>query len=185
MTPLLSRPILWFPDKLCMDSKTVFLYEYLTDRDLVEFAYVLNLFLELSGEKECWCIQKTSHSALINFTASHRTQPQFKGRDARMLTLSIINQFQTDEKPVIVRRRECTSKYCINPLHYFYGTRSDVQLVRYNRTANSDLDHETIKSIRLKRQSNPRIWTYRKLSWEFKLSERTIAGICRRESYDF
>lgn len=167
-----------------MDYETVFRDEYLSEEDLTSFAYSLNIFLTHAGEETCWCIKKTNHSALKHFSASHRTHPQFKGRDARILSLAILNQFHTEEKPIIVRKHTCQSIYCINPHHYFYGTRGNVQIERRRRSGlNIDLD--VVNNVREKRELNPKIWTYRKLSWEFKLPEQTIARICKRQGYDF
>ncbi len=166
-----------------MDYQTVFRDEYLTPVDLVAFAYGLNLFQELLGPKECWCVKKANHPALQHFTVSNKYRSSFKGRDARVLSLALVDQFRTDEKPVVVRKSACTSKYCVNPNHYFYGTRIDVGLQNQQR-AGINLSLNLIDEIRSKRGSNTRFWTYRRLSWHFKVPEKIVARICRRESYD-
>ena len=97
--------------------------------------------------------------------------------------MALVDQFRTDEKPVIVRRSCCTSNYCINPNHYFYGTRTDVGLQNQLR-AGINLSLNIIDEIRSKRSSDTRFWSYRRLSWHFKVPEKIVARICRRESYD-
>ena len=171
------------PCKIRMDYQTVFRDEYLTPVDLVAFAYALNAFQELVGSTDCWCVKKANHPVLKHFTFSNRHRSSFKGRDARVLCLALVDQFRTDEKPIVVRKSCCTSKYCINPNHYFYGTRVDVGLQNQLR-AGINLSLNLIDEIRAKRHSDTRYWSYRRLSWHFKVPEKIVARICRRESYD-
>ena len=167
-----------------MDYQTVFRDEYLAPVDLVSFAYSLNLFQELVGEEECWCIKDANHPALKNFACWHPSRPQFKGRDARLLSLAIVNQFSTTEKPLIVRKHSCKTKYCVNPTHYFYGTKMDVSLERQRRQG-VKLSLKAIEEIRSTRDLDTNYWTYQRLSWKFKVPTQAVARICRRQTYDF
>ena len=161
----------------------VFRDEYLTAEDLVTFATVLNLFNTQVGSKNCWCIKEANHPGLKNFTISHPSRPQYKGRDARILLLALVDEFWREEKPVIIRKSICNSIYCLNPNHYFYGTKADVQLERFKRSGHK-LDTKIIEEIRNKREKNPKYWTYKELSKYYKLPYHTVSRICRRVIYD-
>lgn len=166
-----------------MDYASVFRDEYLNTQDLVTFVGVLHLFNTHLNQNQCWCIKEINHPAMKNFTASHPSQPRFKGRDARVLSLALTDQFYADEKPVIIRRHCCTSNHCINPGHYFYGTRSEVQMEKQKKNG-IKMSLNLISEIRLKRQVDPRRWTYQALSRHYDLPRHTVSRICRRQSYD-
>jgi len=157
--------------------------EYLTPEDLLTFVQVLNLFQTSMPAGECWCIKSANHAALRSFNATHPHKARFKGRDAQALALSLVNQFYSDEKPVIVRRSNCHSFHCINPDHFFYGTHIDKQLQRQKRNGVS-IDIEIIDEIRELRKTDQQTWTYKALSKKYKLPEHIIGRICRRQSYD-
>lgn len=167
-----------------MDYITVFQDDYLSFEDLLAFANALNTFQELVGKEACWCIKEADHPVLKSFTATHPNRPQFKGRDARVLALALIDQFYDDAKPIIVRRHICKSSYCINPGHYFYGTKPDVQL-ELQRRRGLKLSLKLINEIRSKRDHDPKSWSYARLAEDYKLPIQTVGRICRREIYDF
>jgi hypothetical protein len=172
------------PCKDLMDYVSVFRDEYLTPEDLVDFANALNTFQELVGRDQCWCVKEANHPLLKSFTATHPYRPQFKGRDARVLSLALVDQFHSEEKPVIVRSHACKSFHCIHPGHMFYGTKADVQL-EIQRRRGLKVSLKIINEIRLKRETDPESWTYSSLSAHYKLPLQTIGRICRREIYDF
>ena len=64
------------------------------------------------------------------FVNSKRNHLFYKTMDARpLLLLAMIGQFPDDGKNnVIVRRHICDCKFCLNPSHYYYGTKADVRL---------------------------------------------------------
>lgn len=167
-----------------MNYVSVFRDEYLTPADIIAFASAMQAFQGLVGVKECWCVKKANHPMLSSFTVTHSSRPQFKGRDARVLSLALVDQFYSEEKPILLRRHVCTSVYCINPGHLFYGTKSDVQLETQRRRG-LKVSLKIINEIRSKRENDPENWTYPSLAKHYKLPLQTIARICRREIYDF
>lgn len=166
-----------------MDYVTIFRDEYLSTEDLLAFATALNVFQEVVGKESCWCVKAADYSVLESFTVTHPSRPQFKGRDARVLSLALVDQFYDDLKPVIVRRHVCKSIYCVNPNHYYYGTRADVRL-EHQRRSGLKLSLKIIDEIKLKREEDPRRWTYAKLASLYRLPVHVVGRICRGQSYD-
>ena len=167
-----------------MDYVSVFRDEYLTTEDMIAFANAMHAFQELVGVKDCWCIKKANHPLFKSFTVTHPARPQFKGRDARVLALALVDRFYSEENPILLRRHVCQSKYCINPSHLFYGTKSDVQMETQRRRG-LKVSPNVITEIRRKREADPANWTYSNLSTHYNLPLQTIGRICRKEIYDF
>ena len=111
-----------------MNQEEIFLYESLTPYDQITFAKSIQVSLQLLGRDSCWCLKENSDSIFYGFNRSKAERLLYKGRDARPLILAIAGLFQTELKPVIVRRSFCTSKHCLNPSHYYWGSRGDVAL---------------------------------------------------------
>ena len=81
---------------------------------------------------------------------------------------------------VIVRRSCCNSPYCLNPSHYYWGTRQDVayENIKRNRiTLNKDL-------ITKLRKENTAGINSNKLSKKYKLPYHTVRRICNNEVYE-
>lgn len=172
------------PATPALDYISVFREEYLTPEDIIAFANGLNVFQELMGKEACWCVKEADHPVLKSFTVSHASRPQFKGRDARVLSLALVDQFYDDYAPILVRKHVCKSSHCVNPHHYFYGTRLDVQLEQQRRRG-LKVSLKVINEIRHKRELDPKAWSYDRLSKHYKLPLQTVGRICRREIYDF
>jgi hypothetical protein len=157
--------------------------EYLTGEDLLCFATSLRLCQTELGINSCWCIKQINHPFLKYFTTSHPSRPLFKGRDARLLSLALINQYAPDtESNLVVRYSFCRSQHCINPTHYFFGTVQDVWMQNAKRKGR-DINPEIVESIKNQRESDKNEWTYDKLSKQYKLPYHVIRRICNEGAY--
>jgi hypothetical protein len=164
--------------------------------DLIWLLKCTKLLRERLPGDRCWCLDKINHPFFHGFTLQGRgalkgaqgdpekasgKRPMYRGRDARSLILAITGRYGEPGK-VVVRTAACKSFYCINPTHYYWGTKGDVQLERLRR-GGTDLPNEVIKQVREARQSNAQIYTYQKLAEEFDLSYSVIRGICTKGNY--
>lgn len=165
-----------------MDYLQFFRDEYLTEQDLVAFATTLKLCQDGIGLSPCWCLKKLDHPGLKHFSTSHRFRPQFKGRDARLLALALVNQFMPEEGAVVVRKHTCQSQHCINPSHYYFGTLKDVKLEHAKRKG-ININPAIVTEIRSKRESDKTMWTYQKLGKLYKLPYHVIRRICTENAY--
>ena len=163
--------------------------------DLVWILKCLKLLGERLPDDCCWSLDKINHAFFHGFTLQRKNpfeepsaltgaptgRPRYRGRDARALILAIAGRYG-ESGQVVVRTASCSSPYCVNPNHYYWGSKSDVQLERLRRNGTS-LSWETIKKIRTLRNTDPQKYTYQKLSEEFHLSYSVIRGICNKGIY--
>lgn len=77
---------------------------------------------------------------------------------------------------------KCDNRKCVNPCHFFLGTRSDNQrdMARKGRSANRRFHDRQIREIRWLRTTG---MTLRALSEKFHVSESTISAIANRRTY--
>jgi hypothetical protein len=109
-----------------MPLEQLFLFSGLTPLDQLVFSAAFRVCLDAIGADDCWCLQKRSHSAFAGFSTVNQNKLLYKSQDARPLLLAMAGQFQSDERPVTVRRSICQSPHCLNPAHYYWGTKADV-----------------------------------------------------------
>ena len=164
-------------EKTIMDT---FLYEELTAKDKVLFAKAFQIAIQLWGKNNCWCMKKASNNIFQGFTTSKKVRLSYRGRDARPLLLSMAGYNSDPTNNVIVRRACCNSPYCLNPSHYYWGTRQDVAYENIKRnkiTLNKDL-------ITKLRQENTAGQNSNKLSKKYKIPYHTVRRICNNEVYE-
>jgi len=162
-----------------MSVAEVFLFSDLTPADQVAFAKAFQIGLQLWGRDQCWALDKRSHSAFSGFNTSNRTTLYYKGADARVLLLAMSGRFQSDDE-VAVRRSTCSSPHCLNPTHYYWGSRSQVMLEKNSRQK-SPVSAEVIKAMRAGRQEGKRVLD---LSRKYKVPYHTARRICAGETYE-
>jgi hypothetical protein len=151
---------------------------YIVGEDAARFMTVLKLFDDRYGKEKCWCTKKINNPYhLEGFVLSHPNRPLYKRIDARVLTLALVGQYPDPNKPVIVRRGHCTSNHCINPNHYFYGTKRDVAIQR-NIRKGSHLTQDLIDTIRAQWEEKR---SYASLAREFNLPYHTVRRACLNE----
>ena len=157
-----------------------FLYGELTAKDKVLFAKAFQIAIQLWGKNNCWCMKKASNNIFQGFTTSKKVRLSYRGRDARPLLLSMAGYNSDPTNNVIVRRACCNSPYCLNPSHYYWGTRQDVAYENIKRnkiTLNKDL-------ITKLRQENTAGLNSNKLSKKYKIPYHTVRRICNNEVYE-
>ena len=82
------------------------------------------------------------------------------------------NKFATEEKTIIVRRSICSSKHCLNPNHYYWGTRSDVAYENAERD-NKGINKTLITRLReyLEQTSREKLLERRALETDHRMKE--------------
>ena len=86
----------------------------------------------------------------------------------------------SEENPIIVKRSECKSQYCLNPAHYYWGTRKDVAYENA-KTSEKSIDIDLITKLRT--ESNSGV-SSRKLSKHYRLPYHSVRRICSGETYE-
>jgi hypothetical protein len=158
-----------------------FFSEYsLTPQDLAYFVKTQAKFQEAFGSKPCWCLKKVLKTMVDGFSTSHSTRPLFNGIDAKPLALAIIGQYQDETKLIMVRRHECKSVHCINPAHFYWGTKQDVCFERGWRKK-SKVTPELVQELRQKYDSEKVSFTA--LAKSYKLPYHVVRNICRYVVY--
>ena len=152
----------------------------LTPQDLAYFVETQFRFQGTFGSNACWCLKKILKTTVNGFSTSHSTRPLFKGTDAKPLALSIVGQYQDETRSVMVRRHECTSVYCINPAHFYWGTKQDVCLERGWRKG-SRVTVQLVEELRKKYETQNTSIT--SLAKSYKLPYHVVRSICRYISY--
>ena len=163
-----------------MSRETTFLYQDLTPYDQVIFAKAVQISLQLLGKEKCWCLKRNNHAIFQGFTIKTATRLFYKGRDARPLLLSIAGYSPTNSESVIVRRSICTSHYCLNPSHYYWGSRADVAYENSQRR-NKGINNQLITKLR--KESKGGISSL-KLSKTYRIPYHTVRRICNNETYE-
>jgi len=148
--------------------------------DLLLIANVLHEFQSIAGENSCWCLKQNNIKKLKGFTTSHPSKPLYKGKDARLLVLALAGQYQDDLNLLVIRKHTCSSPHCINPGHYFFGTKKDVCFERGQRKGSS-VTPEVVTALRSGHEENK---TYASLARQYKLPYHVVRRICLHEVYD-
>ncbi len=163
-----------------MTKESAFLYQDLTPYDQIVFAKAFQVALQLMGKNECWCMKERNHSVFRGFNTSKTNRLLYKNKDARPLLLSMTGRFYDESKPIIVRSAECKSFYCLNPSHYYWGTRRDVARENAKRTKNG-VNNELITKLRIEKAEGI---SSLKLSKAYKIPYHTVRRICNNETYE-
>ncbi len=163
-----------------MLHKAPFLCKGLTPYDQITFAKAFQIAFQTIGKDKCWCMKKHTHSVFQGFKTNKTKVLLYKNKDARPLILAMTGQFYTDEKPIIVRKSICSSPYCLNPTHYYWGTRSDVAYENAQRIG-SGVNNELITKLRIESEEGI---SSLKLSKTYRIPYHTVRRICNRETYE-
>ena len=103
-----------------------FILAGLTPYDRLVFAKAIQVGLESFGSNQCWDAGEYANSIFQGFNTSKKTHLIYKNFDARPLILAISGRERPDQESVVVRKSICSSPYCLNPCHYYWGGRQDV-----------------------------------------------------------
>jgi len=184
-TPIPSPPLAMrlVGDTYATDFWSVFLLSGLTRKDALYVAEAMEHFQSIATPGQCWCIKSRKHPALNGFAGGGSFRiPYYKGKNARFLVLALVNQFATAEAPVAVRKAACKSLWCINPEHYYFGTRSDVKL-EDNKRKGGGLSPELIAEIRELKAKDPTKWTAAAIARHYKMRYHVVLRICSGKTY--
>jgi len=157
-----------------------FLAKDLTATDQIAFAIAFQAAIKEIGKEQCWCLKEYNSLALQGFKTTKVHIPLYKNKDARPLLLAMIGSFYEGTKPIIVRRSICKSKYCINPTHYYWGTRSDVAYEEAKRTK-KDVSKDLITKLRSEKEEGI---SNKELSKVYKVPYHTVRRICNNIIYE-
>jgi hypothetical protein len=165
-----------------MDLISFFRDASLTTEDAVVFAKAFQLSLQLQGPERCWCVKKQNHSVFNGFSTYNNTKLLYRGHDARGLLMAMSNRYYEDERPIVVRRSVCKSVHCLNPTHYYYGTKSDVAMETNVRSSKSSQSQNILMAdqIRMERDAGESIL---RLSRKYKIPYHTARRICSENAY--
>jgi hypothetical protein len=165
-----------------MTVSDVFLFAELTPADQIAFAKSFELCQKVFGRTKCWCLRESSHPAFTGFAldTSPSSTLRYRGVDARRLILAMSGQFQPDESYVAIRKSICKSSHCLNPAHYYWGTKSDVALEK-QKTKQNGLTPEVVRALQLGRQEGKRVLD---LARKYKVAYHTARRICAGETYE-
>ena len=157
-----------------------FLAKDLTPKDQITFAIAFQAAIKEIGKEQCWCLKEYNSLALQGFKTTKVNIPLYKNKDARPLMLAMICSFYEETKPIIVRRSICKSKYCINPTHYYWGTRSDVAYEEAKRNR-KDISKDLITKLR---SENEEGINSKQLSKVYEVPYHTVRRICNKVTYE-
>ena len=160
-----------------------FLDKNLTPQDQITFAIAFQVAIKELGKDKCWCLKENNKIALQGFKTTKIDIPFYKNRDARPLLLAMIGSFKEDTKNIIVRRSICNSKYCINPTHYYWGTRSDVAYEESKRClpVHKSVSKDLITKLRLEKEEGI---SMKDLAKVYQLPYHTVRRICNKMTYE-
>ena len=121
-----------------------------------------------------------NNAGFKGFTTSKKTKLMYKGHDARPLILNMTGRNYSEEEPIIVKRSECKSQFCLNPSHYYWGTRKDVAYENA-KVSEKSINIDLITKLRNENQSGV---SSRKLSKHYRLPYHSVRRICSYETYE-
>ena len=157
-----------------------FLYKGLTPYDQITFAKAFQIAFQGIGKDRCWCMKKHTHAVFRGFSTSKTKTLLYKNKDARPLILAMTGRYYEENKSIIVRKAICTSKYCLNPSHYYWGTRSDVAYESAQRRE-TGVNNDLITKLRIENAGGI---SSLKLSKTYKIPYHTVRRICNNETYE-
>jgi hypothetical protein len=196
-----------------LDFLSFYQLEGLGNTDAAVVASVFKMFLKNLGFSYCWSVKDLNHAAFKHFTTSSPSCTRYKGRDARLLFLALVDQFpplQTVQVPgggtvvvpegtviegpegvaiapkgntVLVRKSVCRSRHCLNPSHYYFGTATDVALER-NQKKGSKLTTKLMDEIKNLHQQDNKKWNYSALAKQYQLPYYTVRRLCVGATYN-
>lgn len=162
----------------------------LEENDLEWLLKATKVMRERIPPGRCWDLEKINHAFFHGFTIRRRQESTtggarvfYRGREARSLLLALSGRFQEDPKQILVRSGSCSSIYCVNPNHFFWGTRGDVAL-ESNRRKGLNISDDIIFEIKDLRNSDPSTWTYGKIAEKYDISSNIVRSICTDGRYE-
>lgn len=156
-----------------------FLYRDLTPEDQVRVAKTLHTASQIMDRTRCWRLENLNHKLFEGFSTLDKRTIKYKGVDARALLLAMTGQFAEGAKNVAVRKASCQSAHCLNPTHYYWGTREDVAYENAVREG-SAIPKECINAMRSASESGESLI---KISRRYRIPYHTTRRICKNEIF--
>lgn len=196
-----------------MDFLNFYQLEGLAQEDAGRIASIFKMFRDHLGYDYCWSVKDLNHAAFKDFTTPASACTRYKGCDARLLFLALVDIFppmQTVEVPgggsltvpegtvlespkgtviapsgntVLVRKAVCRSRHCLNPSHYYFGTRADVA-VELNARNKNKLTTELRKEIKNLYAQDSKKWNYTALAKHYQIPYHTVRRLCMGATYN-
>lgn len=171
----MKRSVIPWQTKKCFESHG------LNNEDILNFAVTLKSLDSVLESNGCWDLAsiklKMTFKELQHFSASHKSIPLYKGKDARVLILAIFNIHPKLNKEKIIRDGTCRCNHCLNPCHYFYGNNLNVTIERWKRKGHR-INEEIYHEVRRLRKIDPKTYTYKALAYKFNLKIHLVESIC-------
>lgn len=158
----------------------VFLLHDLTPIDQVAFAQAFQVAQQVFGRNSCWCLKKRSHKILEGFSTVEKNRLTYKTSDIRPLALAMAGLFADEINNIAVRKSACRSQYCLNPSHYYWGTRQHVSYENAKRNGTA-ISLQAMNEMQIERDGGLSIL---KISRKYKVPYHTARRICNGEIYD-
>jgi|TARA_R110002126_G_scaffold9950_1_gene44721 hypothetical protein len=163
-----------------------FLESGLSAKDAVVFSTVFQAYLQSVGPDRCWCLKKNAHSAFAGFSVASPSKTRYRDLDARPLALALAGVYPTeDAEQVLVRRSCCKSVHCINPAHYYYGSRADVAMETQGKKPikKGDPAVMTPKLAELLRSERASGKSIASLAIKYRLQYHVARRVCSENAY--
>lgn len=163
-----------------------FLESGLSAKDAVVFSTVFQAYLQSVGPDRCWCLKKNAHNAFAGFSVASPSKTRYRDLDARPLALALAGVYPTEEdKQVLVRRSCCKSVHCINPAHYYYGSRADVAMETQGKKLikKGDPAVMTPKLAELLRSEHASGKSITALAIKYRLQYHVARRVCSENAY--
>lgn len=147
---------------------------------------VFQACLDSLGKDSCWCMRKNSLSSFNGFNVSHPGKVRYRGVDAKLFSLAVAGVTPKEGvDQVVVRRSCCSSPHCINPAHYYYGTKADVMMETQGkkRAKKGDpavMTSELAEILRKERASGKSITS---LAIKYRLQYHVARRVCSENTY--
>lgn len=163
-----------------------FLESGLSAKDAVVFSTVFQAYLQSVGPDRCWCLKKNAHSAFAGFSVASPSKTRYRDLDARPLALALAGVYPTEEDTqVLIRRSCCKSVHCINPAHYYYGSRADVAMETQGKKPikKGDPAVMTPKLAELLRSERAKGKSITSLAIKYRLNYHVARRVCSENAY--
>jgi hypothetical protein len=162
-----------------MEIGEIFLYSGLTPLDQVCFARLIQACFASMGGNKCWNASKVKDVSFQGVTSVHPKRVLYKNVDVRPLMLAFANEVQTETQTITVRKACCSSEHCMNPSHYYWGSRTDVA-GEVTKRSRPRFDAKLVEEMRKEKENNTSIL---KISRKYKIPYHTARRICNGETY--
>lgn len=131
-------------------------------------------------------MKKNPPNGVSGFSVANPTKTRYAGIDARLFFLAIAGIYPKEGiNQLIVRRNYCKSQHCVNPSHYYYGSKSDVALENQSRKhslkeTKIPMTPELAESLRTGRASGESITS---LAIKHRLPYHVARRVCSEGTY--